>query len=44
MWVFIPWRRMQLPLGNDIPQFCDTGMIYLDQNNAQEWIDIISKK
>lgn len=34
----------QLSLGNEIPQFCDTGMIYLDQSNAQEWIDIVSKK
>ena len=33
----------QLSLGNEIPKFCDTGMIYLDENNVQEWIDRISK-
>lgn len=40
MAVLMMW---QLSLGNDIPQFCDTGMIYLDENNVQEWIDKISK-
>jgi len=34
----------QMSIGNSIPAFCDTGMIYLDQSNAQEWIDIVSKK
>jgi hypothetical protein len=28
-------------MGMDLPQFVDTGILYIDKNNVDEWIRII---
>jgi ribose transport system substrate-binding protein len=38
MSVLLLW---QAHMGMDLPQFVDTGILYIDQNNVDEWIRII---
>ena len=32
---------VQAAAGQDIPQFVDTGILYLDENNIDEWIELV---
>lgn len=32
----------QAHMGMDLPKFVDTGILYIDQNNVDEWIEIVS--
>lgn len=32
----------QAAIGEDVPQFVDTGILYIDEGNVDEWIDIVS--
>ena len=31
----------EMSCGQDIPNFVDTGILYIDQNNVDEWIEIV---
>lgn len=31
----------QMTMGQDIPEFVDTGILYIDKENVDEWIDIV---
>ncbi len=39
MSVLMMW---QASTGQDIPKFVDTGILYIDENNVDEWIEIVS--
>ena len=32
----------QAAIGEDVPQFVDTGILYIDESNVDEWIEIVS--